>query len=248
VLFLCRPLLAHVFEGEAHTPTAFAGEPHTKTAGTEKNRLAQGRTLVQQLNKNVAPHTVADNSPSNHDAVDAQVHASANEDAALLDMGCHEEVLLDAFADFSQDDLASLAETFALFETDAEMSATEGAGVHQNLVADDNAMAEAEDDALDFLDLLDDHQLRKGEAASSSSAPHPSPVVDPIPGAAEDPLALVAELQLGQAGYVYLRGRHVLRIQRGKPANSVTVNCYRHPGCILCIRQHKCPDDDTLPN
>lgn len=47
-------------------------------------------------------------------------------------------------------------------------------------------------------------------------------------------------------GYCYLGGRSVLRIQRGKPANSVTVNCYRHSGCHLLLAASRCPSDAVL--
>lgn len=47
-------------------------------------------------------------------------------------------------------------------------------------------------------------------------------------------------------GYIYEACRSVMRIQRGKPSGSVTVNCYRHPGCHLLLSQSRCPDDSTL--
>lgn len=48
-------------------------------------------------------------------------------------------------------------------------------------------------------------------------------------------------------GYVYDRTpRSVLRIQRGKPKNSVTVNCYVHIGCRMLLTEARCPEDDTL--
>lgn len=48
-------------------------------------------------------------------------------------------------------------------------------------------------------------------------------------------------------GYVYnAELRSVLRIQRGKPKRSVTVNCYFHSSCKLLLTEDRCPDDDTL--
>lgn len=52
---------------------------------------------------------------------------------------------------------------------------------------------------------------------------------------------------VSQLGYVYNTDcRMVLRIQRGKPKNSVTVNCYLHSRCKLLLTEARCPDDDTL--
>lgn len=49
------------------------------------------------------------------------------------------------------------------------------------------------------------------------------------------------------AGYISNEEmRTVLRIQRGKPKKSVTVNCYLHPGCKLLLTEARCPDDEAL--
>ena len=48
------------------------------------------------------------------------------------------------------------------------------------------------------------------------------------------------------SGYVYMGPRSVMRIQRGKPANSVTVTCYRHRNCHICLTQANCPSDLVL--
>lgn len=68
---------------------------------------------------------------------------------------------------------------------------------------------------------------------------------EPLPPA---PVELWRELGLVIGlGYVYDRTpRSVLRIQRGKPKNSVTVNCYKHPGCKLLLTEARCPADDVL--
>eukprot|EP00959_Pyramimonas_sp_CCMP1952_P232018 4848924-Pyramimonas_sp.AAC.1 len=48
------------------------------------------------------------------------------------------------------------------------------------------------------------------------------------------------------SGYIHMAGRHIMRIQRGKPAKSVTVNCYRHRSCHLCLTEWACPSDMVL--
>lgn len=81
------------------------------------------------------------------------------------------------------------------------------------------------------------------EASSSSAAADevnaaPAPIVDER----WRDLGPVTDI-----GYVYdSTPRSVLRIQRGKPKNSVTINCYKHPGCRLLLTEARCPDDDGL--
>ena len=48
------------------------------------------------------------------------------------------------------------------------------------------------------------------------------------------------------SGYLFRGGRSVLRIQRGAPINSVTVSCYKHPSCRMCLGEARCPSDDVL--
>ena len=48
------------------------------------------------------------------------------------------------------------------------------------------------------------------------------------------------------AGYAYYKHRSVMRIQRGKPKNSVTINCFRHASCRLTIAEARCPPDVDL--
>lgn len=82
-------------------------------------------------------------------------------------------------------------------------------------------------------------------ASSSSGDAMPAPaftgVEVPSPIAPWDQLSPVTS-----SGYVYLEGRSVMRIQRGKPARSVTVNCYRHPRCTMLLQESMCPSDDEL--
>lgn len=77
-------------------------------------------------------------------------------------------------------------------------------------------------------------------AASSTDAPATAEAVaEPEPW-----------LDLGEVtslGYIYnSEPRTVMRVQRGKPANSVTINCYLHSGCRLLLTEARCPDDATL--
>lgn len=48
------------------------------------------------------------------------------------------------------------------------------------------------------------------------------------------------------SGYVYEGGRSVLRIQRGKPANRVTINCYLHPRCTCLVNENRAPPDQEI--
>ena len=47
-------------------------------------------------------------------------------------------------------------------------------------------------------------------------------------------------------GYVYYKGRHILRVQDNKPDNSCTINCYFHSGCKLLIRMRRKPSNAVL--
>lgn len=80
--------------------------------------------------------------------------------------------------------------------------------------------------------------------AASSGDVAPPPASDATRAAAAAPWELLSEV--GPSGYVYDGGRSVMRIQRGKPARSVTVNCYRHSRCTLLLTERRCPDDATL--
>lgn len=47
-------------------------------------------------------------------------------------------------------------------------------------------------------------------------------------------------------GYVYMGGRSVLRIQRGRPTNSCTITCYMHGSCHALLGLARTPDDETI--
>lgn len=80
-------------------------------------------------------------------------------------------------------------------------------------------------------------------SASSSGAPVASGSADPLPAAADLPVApwegVSDPSQI--TGYMQLDGRTIGRVQYGKPKNSVTINCYRHPNCRLLIAESRCP-------
>lgn len=38
----------------------------------------------------------------------------------------------------------------------------------------------------------------------------------------------------------------MLRIQRGKPANRVTISCYRHPSCNILVNESRAPSDQDV--
>ena len=64
----------------------------------------------------------------------------------------------------------------------------------------------------------------------------------PIP----PPEAWTLMSEVSSLGYIYHDGRSVMRIQRGKPQHSVTVNCYHHPGCRMLLSEKMCPSDSIL--
>lgn len=86
-------------------------------------------------------------------------------------------------------------------------------------------------------------EVDNGEGASQEEAL-------PNEGAGAPPVVREPWMDLGPVtalGYVYdSTPRSVLRIQRGKPKNSVTINCYLHTGCRMLLTEARCPDDDTL--
>lgn len=83
-------------------------------------------------------------------------------------------------------------------------------------------------------------------ASSAASSTDPAPIAPPPVAVAEvAPWELLSDVSA--SGYVYdANGRTAMRIQRGKPAKSVTVNCYRHSRCTLLLSQSRCPDDPAL--
>lgn len=47
-------------------------------------------------------------------------------------------------------------------------------------------------------------------------------------------------------GYVSFEGRSILRILRGNPKNSLSIKCYRHPGCTWLLPLRLAPPDADL--
>ena len=110
----------------------------------------------------------------------------------------------------------------------------------QEEIAEDFAVADMGDDSSDVL---------AGTGSASEPGGHASSIDEPPPApfhavAEEPPEARMSDP--GALGYCYMDGRSVLRIQRGKPKGSVTINCYRHTGCALLLSTSQCPDDVTL--
>ena len=80
-----------------------------------------------------------------------------------------------------------------------------------------------------------------GTGASSSSSGvvgdlgEPPPLPPPTAAPPTPPMPIDRLSPVSPLGYVYLDNRSIMRIQRGKPKKSITVNCYRHPSCgFLC--------------
>eukprot|EP00959_Pyramimonas_sp_CCMP1952_P119989 2508830-Pyramimonas_sp.AAC.1 len=65
-----------------------------------------------------------------------------------------------------------------------------------------------------------------------------------VPAVPKQPWELLSAMS--KEGYVAYRNRSVIRIQRGRPAKSTTVTCFRHTGCRLCITESRCPSDEEL--
>ena len=81
-------------------------------------------------------------------------------------------------------------------------------------------------------------------SASSSSVAPPAPVEEEVAALDQQPWERLSDVS--PLGYVYDGGRSIMRVQRGKPAQSVTVNCYNHSQCKMLLTLNRCPDDMTL--
>lgn len=113
-----------------------------------------------------------------------------------------------------------------------------------------------------FCDDLPDEATARAIASGSAAALAEVDVGDgeaPLAAASSGgvPVAAGQELEplqpwlaLGEVtkqGYIYdATPRSVMRIQRGKPKRSVTINCYYHPSCSMLLTEDRCPDDMTL--
>eukprot|EP00959_Pyramimonas_sp_CCMP1952_P224953 4703828-Pyramimonas_sp.AAC.2 len=98
------------------------------------------------------------------------------------------------------------------------------------------AMAEA---AFSFLEEVEG---APGDPAAGSSTD--GPPLPPPPDPPQEPWHLLSDQS--PQGYYHLGGRQVLRVQRGRPVNSVTITCYRHRGCSICVPGHLCGTDEDI--
>ena len=85
-----------------------------------------------------------------------------------------------------------------------------------------------------------------GSSSSSSAPVVQAAVADPPPPLPNPghPWELLSDMS--SSGYMSFQGRVVMRIQRGKPKHSVTVNCYRHTACKILLSESRCPSDLEL--
>lgn len=118
-------------------------------------------------------------------------------------------------------------------------------------VADEATVAEVTaifEETAEAVVLSSDLQPGEPSSASAPSASaadeHQSPTADQLP----PPPPLLWQQLIGPSasGYVYLDGRAVMRIQRGKPTGRLTLSCYRHTRCSMLINLDRAPSDETL--
>lgn len=82
-----------------------------------------------------------------------------------------------------------------------------------------------------------------GTTASSSTSPSmPEPAAEPQ-AVAPDTSMLTGPTEMG---YVYQEGRVIMRVQRGKPKNSLSVKCYKHSQCTFLLSLRCAPSDEEL--
>lgn len=123
--------------------------------------------------------------------------------------------------------------------------ASSGDDVDESTVAAISAGLEEAGEALE-LNPVAQVELQGANNASAGSAeqppaeaPHEEVSAPPLP----DWQRMVGP---SSSGYVYLDGRAVMRIQRGRPAGRLTLSCYRHTGCSMLINIDRAPTDDEL--
>lgn len=189
----------------------------------------------------LAPSSVA----ADADAPDVE-EASVGGDVDLFDLDAEMEGLL-------EQDLQELAATYgdgaiapeAAGHGDAGANLLEPEGATIAMDAEFAQAAELADlgGEVDIGLSADAHAAGTGNSAASSS--------DVAPVAAELAAPQTLKQRLGVAdpspmGYVYHDGRSILRIQRGKPKGSLSVKCYRHPGCSFLLGLAHDPGDDEL--
>lgn len=155
------------------------------------------------------------------------------------------------------DELELLMDDSDLEEFDATYNNADGRTVDEPPLVSAKAQSNTDADhdpatlaelAKEVAEIVERGEAAEGSADTPATAPAGS-TDDAPPQGVEPPLPQRPWEQVGEvtpSGYVYDGLRSVLRIQRGKPAGSVTVNCYRHPGCRMLLSMARCPDDLTL--
>ena len=132
------------------------------------------------------------------------------------------------------------AELEATFGGDDDVAGGTGGDLDEYVphLEEDVADPVAERVVLEGLDEVVDPELETSavEDRPEADEPPPPPELEPWEETS-DPSPL---------GYCYYRGRQVLRIQRGKPAHSVSISCYRHNSCTLLLGMTRCPPDHIL--
>lgn len=125
-----------------------------------------------------------------------------------------------------------------------------GGGTHDdNVIVVESALdaatvalvSEGLGDCVDIVGLGDDQDA--GQSAGSSSSSGLGSAAGP---AVPPPAPWQGLSEPAATGYVYDNMRSVMRIQRGKPKNSVTITCYRHSKCNFLLTMARCPDNQAL--
>lgn len=163
-------------------------------------------------------------------------------------------------------DIAEAEDLLSDDSTMSELFATYGAAAEDDPsclgrvggIADDfqDDLPDAEQDGLIATQVAEELSKAAAEVglegdllASSASSTDPPTMVEDGEGQAAPEAATPALAELtdpSSLGYMYLNGRSIARVQYGKPKKSVTINCYRHPGCRLLLSESRCPDLSEL--
>ena len=105
-----------------------------------------------------------------------------------------------------------------------------------SVAADIDLGCASEGHAPDILEVASDAR------GSGDPAPPLPPPLEPPPD--KEPWELLHDPS--PLGYIYENGRAIMRVQRGKPKSSATINCYLHTSCHLCLGLRRCPDNAAL--
>lgn len=172
---------------------------------------------------------------------DAEVAPAALADPHGAELGMpRERDELDLASDedgvLSESDLEELAATYDGTRPHQE-DAEEPRPPAESIIVDASAME------LDATELA--RALEEAEVPSAASAPDPDDAEPAAPSeeAKEEPPWAQLGPPSATSGYVYFGGRSICRIQRGRPANKVTITCYRHPGCSVLVNAARAPVD-----